>query len=1238
MDRKIDSPTEKLKTAKAEGLLSPLEGKTPAEKEKYLRRLAKAGIPLPEGKTATDKKLIGKVRQELDLSSKPKTPSKTEEELKKKAAEAGLLTPLEGKTPAQKEKILRGLAKAGLPLPEGKTASEKKLIQKVRQEIGVPPQPKTEPKSPSEQAKLAKSFLEAKSPSKKEQALIKMAEAGVPLPEGRTLSEKALVEKVKPKVGVPDQGLSEKLQKAKDEGLMTPLTGKSQAQQEKILRGLAKAGIPLPEGKTDSQKKVINKVRMELGLPPEPKTSSEKAKLAKAYAKGYITPLEGKSPSKKEQALRKMYESGISLPKGRTPSEKQIIEKIKREPPVVKPPSEKLRQAKAEGFLTPLSGKPPEEKKRILKGLAKIGLPLPEGKTESEKKVIDKVRKEMGLPPGPKTPSERVKIAKFYAAGAVTPLEGKTPSQKEQALTKMAKAGVPLPEGRTASEKALIVKVKTKLPSPERKARPPLPPQERAKLDKETAKNIQEAKGPVNECICDLLTPESDRRKSSIKEIPSEKIRKAKAEGLLTPLSGKSPAEQEKILRGLAKAGIPLPEGKTASQKNQIDKIRKEMGLPPGPRTSSEKAKIEKAYATGAITPLEGKTTQQKEQALKKMAEAGVLLPEGRTSSEKALIDKVKKEIGPPSPELPGVLPSEKIRKAKAAGLLTPLTGKTPKQKEKILKGLVKAGIPLPEGKTASEKKIIEKVRQEMGLPTETASKKEQIQKRLAEAGVNLPEGRTPSEKALIAKVKKSLEPDLPPGIPSKKIRQARAEGLFTPLAGKTPAEKERILKRLAELGIRLPKGITPSEKKMIDKIRYDLGLPPEPKTASERDKMDKLYAAGIITPLATKTNSKKEIALKKMADAGIPLPEGRTPSEKALIEAVKKALAEKMRKAKTEGLLTPLEGKTPEQKEKILRGLAKAGIPLPDGKNASEKKLVSKIRHEMEAKTSSEKGRPASERALVSKGKKTKAPRPSKTVGDTGGPGITEEVMEIQKTTKCDRACGCDKKKIRFKHSYIKIRVTSPDISSFCPCPDECVPGVKGGVFVDNEGIKVTVGRVSGQSCIPTLANSQMKSIKPFLEYESVRSLSATSLSQVSVYSITLGTDNSETSNRYHENSLEMYDSVTSFDSYKECSNAESNNYDSIHNYVRSGTHNIYDVHSGNVIDEPCLEIDSVTSILILLTESSSLLSTNSYLSDVGAFSVSCSSNCTIPSRTSTSSEKLNVLFKRDLSNEIVQ
>ncbi|CAB3226412.1 unnamed protein product [Arctia plantaginis] len=66
-------------------------------------------------------------------------------------------------------------------------------------------------------------------------------------------------------------------------------------------------------------------------------------------------------------------------------------------------------------------------------------------------------------------------------------------------------------------------------------------------------------------------------------------------------------------------------------------------------------------------------------------------------------------------------------------------------------------------------------------------------------------------------------------------------------------------------------------------------------------------------------------------------------------------------------------------------------------------------------------------------------------------------------KITKCERACGCDKKKIRFKHSYVKIKVTSPDISSLCPCPDECIPGVKGGVFVDNQGVNVIIESAVG-------------------------------------------------------------------------------------------------------------------------------------------------------------------------------
>ncbi|KAM3968492.1 LOW QUALITY PROTEIN: uncharacterized protein ACR2FA_009378 [Aphomia sociella] len=1059
-------PSEKLRKAKAAGLITPLEGKTPEEKENILRGLADIGLPLPEGRTPSERALIEKVKAtgkvpSIDIPS----------EKIRKAKAAGLTTPLDGKTTAQKEKILRGLAMNGISLPEGKTASEK-IINKVRKDVGLPSAPKTLLTKETYNKAMAAGIitpLEGKSPAQKEKILTQQAEMGLPLPEGRTPSEKALIDNIKattkavPLAAVP----LEKLRKAKAEGLITPLQGKTPEQREKILKGLASQGIPLPEGKTASEKRIIDKVRKEVGLPPEPKTLSQKEKYNRAIAAGVITPLKGKTTTQKEKIIRQQAEMGIPLPEGRTTSEKALIANIKATTEAVSATAvrpEKLRKAKAAGFITPLEGKAPEQIEKIIKGLAMHGIPLPKGKTASEKKIIDKVRQEVGLPPQPKTLSQKDKYNNAMAAGLITPLEGKSVAQKEKILKGQAELGLPLPEGRTLSEKALISKVKATVRALSgmseklRKAKAaglltPLEgksPEEKEKILKGLVKAgipLPEGKSQSEQAIIDKVRAEGPK-------LPSERIRQAKAAGLLTPLEGKTTEQKENILRGLVKAGVPLPEGKTPSEKELLQKIREEVGLPPEPKTPSMKEKYKRAQKAGIITPLEGRTKAQKEIILKRLHDAALPLPEGRTPSEKSIVRKVRAGLIEPSK-----VPSAKLKAAKAAGFLTPLEGKTPAQKEKKLIGLAKSGMPLPEGKTLSEKDLINKVRTEMGLP---------------------PEPKSPFK---------------------KKMEKAQAAGIITPLEGKSTAQKEKILKNMAKADVPLPEGRTPSEKALISQVQAEISGPPA-LPAKEAKKLDKITAkvmkegkasekirtakaAGFLTPLEGKTAKQKEKIIIGLAEAGLPLPEGKTASEKALIHKVKtefgippeaRTLSEKeiIQKAKAEGLITPLVGKTSEQKKKILRGLAEAGLPMPEGKTASEKEVVKKIRTEA--------GLPAeptpSERGIIkTKSKKIGVAAVTKSAKEVGvvklPAGIEEDFQDIIKTTTCDRGCGCDKKKIRFKHSYVKIRVTSPDISSLCPCPDECVPGVKNGVFTDNEGIKVTVGRAIGIPSYTTVTNN---------------------------------------------------------------------------------------------------------------------------------------------------------------------
>ncbi|PZC74829.1 hypothetical protein B5X24_HaOG207093 [Helicoverpa armigera] len=1194
--------SEKMRKAKVDGLLTPLKSKAPEERDRILRELAMRGIPLPEGQTPSDKKLIDKVRTDLGLPIEPKnkairdkhhkaasagkllplegksaaqkenilqdlhdmgiplpigrTPSEkaliakimtsprahsitVPTEKMRKAKAEGLLTPLKGKTSAQKEKILRGLAKHGIPFSEGETPSEKQLVEKVRSELGLPPIPKT----PSMRRKYVKAAdagflqpLEGKSLKEKKKILRGLHDMGIPLPEGRTPSEKAIITKVKSKPRASSLSLKhpERIRKATAEG-------QTSDQREKGLIDLAMRGLPLPEGLTPSERKLIDKIREALGLPIEPKTKAMRQKYNEAAAAGKLLPLEGKTSAQKENMLRGLYDMGIPLPKGRTPSEKALIAKITAgaaSSAIRQTKSERLKDAKAAGLLTPLEGKKAEQKEKILRRLAKRGLPLPEGKTPSDKKLVDRVRAEVGLPPVPKTQSTKEKYDKAQAAGLITPLEGKTTSQKKKILKAQAAMGLTLPKGRTPSEKAIIAKLKTKsTPSITtekiRKAKEvglltPLtgkPSKKREKILKGLAKAdlpLPEGKSPSEKALINKV-----KTKLGLPDLTdSEKIRRAEAAGLLIPLEGRTPAQKEKILRGRAAAGLPLPMGKSPSERALLQKIKADTGYV----TPSPSERLRKAKAAGLLTPLKGKTPSVKEKILNNMKAAGVPISEGETPSEKDLIKKLTTEP-PPLKKTQ----SEKMKLAKAAGLLTPLQGKTPEQKQKILKGLVKAGIPLPEPKTESETNLIDKIRKETGLPPvlktpslrekyrkaqaaglitplegKTPAEQEKVLQKLHDAGLPLPEGRGSTEKALIKKIQTK-----PPRKTSfEKLTSAKAAGFLTPLEGKTAAQKEKILKGLAKSGILLPEGKTSSEKDLINKVRQEMGLPPEPETPSLRKKIQKAHADGLVTPLEGKTLAQKKKILQALADAGIPLPEGRTPSEKSLIAKTKpklkvlqekaaslerKVAAEKkkrikglidqelpggqaktktsleksiihkiqsdleialtsrtsseksiIRKAKEAGLLTPITGKSPADKERILKGLAETGIPLPVGKTVSEKALIKKVRAEAglaPEPTSSE---------IMGKIKKKTTTKPGK--------GIEARKIErVIKTTTCDRGCGCDKKKIKFKHSYVKIRVTSPDISSLCDCLQECIPGVTSGAFIDNDGIKVIVGRVIG-------------------------------------------------------------------------------------------------------------------------------------------------------------------------------
>ncbi|CAH0730374.1 unnamed protein product, partial [Brenthis ino] len=53
---------------------------------------------------------------------------------------------------------------------------------------------------------------------------------------------------------------------------------------------------------------------------------------------------------------------------------------------------------------------------------------------------------------------------------------------------------------------------------------------------------------------------------------------------------------------------------------------------------------------------------------------------------------------------------------------------------------------------------------------------------------------------------------------------------------------------------------------------------------------------------------------------------------------------------------------------------------------------------------------------------------------------GMYSSKEVIQRKSPCGK-CGCDNETIVLKHSYANIRITSPDVSSICPCDSNCLP-----------------------------------------------------------------------------------------------------------------------------------------------------------------------------------------------------
>uniref|UniRef100_A0A2A4KA96 Uncharacterized protein n=1 Tax=Heliothis virescens TaxID=7102 RepID=A0A2A4KA96_HELVI len=94
------------------------------------------------------------------------------------------------------------------------------------------------------------------------------------------------------------------------------------------------------------------------------------------------------------------------------------------------------------------------------------------------------------------------------------------------------------------------------------------------------------------------------------------------------------------------------------------------------------------------------------------------------------------------------------------------------------------------------------------------------------------------------------------------------------------------------------------------------------------------------------------------------------------------------------------------------------------------------------------------------------------------GEQGVYSTKEVVKRKSACGR-CGCDKENIVLKHSYANIRITSPDVSSICPCPTDCLPDKH--KLLNN--IKVTIERVTidpdSENSETSLTNHRQRTIR---------------------------------------------------------------------------------------------------------------------------------------------------------------
>lgn len=470
-----------------------------------------------------------------------------------------------------------------------------------------------------------------------------------------------------------------------------------------------------------------------------------------------------------------------------------------------------------------------------------------------------------------------------------------------------------------------------------------------------------------------------------------------------------------------------------------LDKFDNNFNLLSGPTISSMRNKYAKSSERG-------------------MPERGMVNITAKRTSEKSVISVIIKRKAT----------SKKSKKAKTTELL-----KLTRTKEFQPRELTNTGLPLSRRTSSGITSITKKSKKSKatGNLTPKVGKTEKVFLGRSNAGLILTVvNKPPSVRASTQKSKENI--GYVPLSPLKQLQKDKSTEIITPLSGKaSPIGEKNVLYTLSTtssaLDLRLPQKLKPTRLK------------------ENIETLDKAQLSGHIIELEKKIAAHN--ISQYLAGTRLPLPTERVvppTTEKVLVVKIKPRKVSKIPPKKIKrvaGLCTPLEGQTSALKEKMRNGQGEGGMPLSESKTSCDNSLAYTFSTKLgmpQDKTSREKAKGEELVLLKKTAAETGLPHlvritSSKKIGKNKirikklGPKSAKMVKapekrigsEVKVKKTCERGCGCDKKKIKFKDSYIKIKVETPETSSSNSSNKDVNPVT----YINHGGIRFTIGSAIG-------------------------------------------------------------------------------------------------------------------------------------------------------------------------------